>query len=70
MPTNGNGPEHDHRNAFGFFNARSREGLVYEGRRGMLKAGLAGIAGLTLPELLRARAAPQLAAVPRRTARA
>jgi hypothetical protein len=56
MPTNGNGAEHLHRNAFGFFNARRREGLVFEGRRGMLKAGLAGIAGLTLPELLRARA--------------
>jgi hypothetical protein len=56
MPTNGNGSERVHRNAFGFFNARRREGLVFEGRRGMLKAGLAGIAGLTLPELLQARA--------------
>ena len=33
-----------------------REGLVVAGRRGMLKAGLAGIAGLNMPQLLRARA--------------
>jgi len=46
---------HDHRHAFGFLNARRREGLVFQGRRGMLKAGLAGIVGLTLPDLLRAR---------------
>ncbi len=38
-------------------NARTREGLVVRGRRGVLKAGLAGMAGLSLPGLLRAREA-------------
>jgi hypothetical protein len=42
--------------AFGSFGGTSREGLVMAGRRGMLKAGLAGIAGLSLPNLLRTRA--------------
>ena len=55
MSTSCNGSEHVAQNAFGFFNARQREGLVFASRRGMLKAGLAGIAGLTLPDLLRAR---------------
>ena len=53
---NPNEPRHNHGHAFQFFNAREREGLVFAGRRGMLKAGLAGFAGLTLPNLLRARA--------------
>ena len=35
--------------------ARSCEGMVVADRRGMLKASLAGIAGLTLPQLVRAR---------------
>src|SRR5579863_8714290 len=48
-------PAHQ-QHAFGNFCGRDREGLTLLGRRGMLKAGLAGIAGLTLPELLRARA--------------
>jgi hypothetical protein len=43
--------------AFPHFNGRTREGLVVTGRRSMLKAGLAGIAGLTLPRLLAAQAA-------------
>ncbi|MCY2966396.1 MAG: DUF1501 domain-containing protein [Planctomycetota bacterium] len=45
--------------AFGSLNGRSREGLTFVDRRGMLKAGLAGMAGLSLPDLLaeRARAA-------------
>lgn len=42
--------------AFAGFNARQREGLMLLNRRGMLKAGAAGVAGLTLPELLKARA--------------
>lgn len=42
--------------AFEWLGARQREGLTYVGRRGMLKASLAGLAGLTLPGLLRARA--------------
>ncbi len=49
-------PRHDHGNAFECFNARRREGLVVASRRNMLKAGMAGIAGLGLPGLLRARA--------------
>ncbi len=56
MTMNLNEPRHNHAHAFQFFNARQREGLVFAGRRGMLKAGLAGMAGLTLPNLLRARA--------------
>ncbi|MCI0682988.1 MAG: DUF1501 domain-containing protein [Gemmataceae bacterium] len=48
---------HRHRHAFTHFNARSREGLMLVSRRNMLKAGLAGIAGLTAPDLLRHRAA-------------
>lgn len=42
--------------AFGNFHGRSAEGLTVLDRRGMLKAGLAGIGGLTLPGLLKARA--------------
>ena len=49
------GHRHDH--AFARFNALQREGLTLLSRRNMLKAGLAGIAGLTLPDLLRHRAA-------------
>ena len=41
--------------AFAGFNALSREGLTALSRRNMLKAGLAGIAGLTVPRLLKAR---------------
>jgi uncharacterized protein (DUF1501 family) len=49
------GPAHAG-HAFANFHGRSREGLTCLNRRGLLKAGLAGVAGLTLPELLRARA--------------
>ncbi len=42
--------------AFANYFARTREGLSLVDRRGMLKAGLAGVAGLSLPELLRVRA--------------
>ena len=48
-------PQHE-QHAFGNLYGRDREGLTLLSRRGMLKAGLAGIAGLSLPELLRARA--------------
>ena len=41
--------------AFTYLNPRVREGLNLYGRRGILKASLAGMAGLSLPELLRAR---------------
>lgn len=42
--------------AFESLNGRTREGLTVVDRRGMLKAGTAGLAGLSLPALLRARA--------------
>jgi hypothetical protein len=42
--------------AFGNYFGRAREGLTLADRRGMLKAGLAGLAGLSLPDLLRAKA--------------
>ena len=41
--------------AFANFHPRVREGLCVSNRRGMLKAGLAGMAGLNLPTLLQAR---------------
>ncbi len=44
------------RHAFTNLHAREREGLTILGRRGMMKASLAGLAGLTLPRLLEARA--------------
>ena len=37
---------HDHRHAFSGFNARVPEGLTIVDRRGVMKAGLAGIAGV------------------------
>lgn len=46
---------HAHPHAFGHFHPRTRDGLLL-GRRNLFKAGLAGIAGLTLPQLLRLRA--------------
>ncbi len=52
----GRQPPHQ-RHEFVNFHGRTREGLAVVDRRGMLKAGLAGIAGLSLPELIRTRAA-------------
>jgi len=49
-------PKHDHSNAFASWHGRDREGIVFTSRRSMLKAGVAGLAGLTLPQLLQARA--------------
>lgn len=49
-------PRHSHDHAFSFLNARDREGLTVFSRRSVLKAGLAGLAGLTFPQLLRLRA--------------
>src|ERR1700730_14183387 len=47
---------HTHHHSFHHFHPLEREGLTVLSRRNMLKAGLAGIAGLTVPELLRQRA--------------
>jgi uncharacterized protein (DUF1501 family) len=47
---------HHQQHAFTSFNPLEREGLVVRSRRNLLKASLAGIAGLTLPGLLRGRA--------------
>jgi hypothetical protein len=47
---------HSHAHAFGSFRALEREGLVLPSRRNLLKAGLAGLAGLSLPGLLRRQA--------------
>ncbi len=49
------GHAHDH--AFTSFNPLVREGLTVLSRRNMLKASLAGLAGLSAPDLLRRRAA-------------
>ena len=45
-----------HQHAFMNYYGMDREGLTVVDRRSMLKAGLAGIAGLSLPEVLRTRA--------------
>ncbi len=46
---------HRHPHAFTSFHPLDREGLVLPSRRNVLKAGMAGLAGLTLPALLHAR---------------
>lgn len=50
------GKGHSHVNAFTDYHGTTREGLTVTDRRGMLKAGMAGMAGLSLPGLLQARA--------------
>ncbi|HET6572128.1 MAG TPA: DUF1501 domain-containing protein [Fimbriiglobus sp.] len=47
---------HSHPHAFGSFRPLSPDGLLLPSRRNLLKAGLAGVAGLTLPGLVRHRA--------------
>jgi hypothetical protein len=47
--------KHAHQHAFKHFYPLEREGLTLLSRRNMLKAGLAGLAGLTLPDVLRQR---------------
>ncbi len=47
---------HQHPHAFGSFHGRTREGLVLPSRRNVLKASLAGLAGLSVPALLQQRA--------------
>ena len=49
------GPSHGN-HAFASFHGTTRDGLCIRSRRNLLKAGMAGIAGLTLPELMRQRA--------------
>ncbi len=58
------GATHSHPHAFASLHGRQREGLTLSTRRGMLKAGFAGLAGLTLPELLRVRAEATAAGTP------
>jgi hypothetical protein len=48
--------KHNHDHSFKFLNPLEREGLVFSNRRNFIKAGLAGMGGLTLPDLLRQRA--------------
>jgi hypothetical protein len=48
--------DHRHEHAFSSLNPLEREGLVVAGRRNLMKASLAGLAGLSLPGLLRTRA--------------
>ncbi|HET6426352.1 MAG TPA: DUF1501 domain-containing protein [Planctomycetaceae bacterium] len=55
---------HAHPHAFLSLNARDHEGLVVTGRRSMLKAGLAGMAGLSLPGLLAAKESATAAGQP------
>ena len=55
-----NAPGH----AFVDFNPRLRDGLVVWDRRSVLKASLAGLAGISLPGLLRARSAAAAAGRP------
>ncbi|MCA9133279.1 MAG: DUF1501 domain-containing protein [Planctomycetales bacterium] len=52
-------PHWSHRHAFENWYPRAEEGVVSRDRRGMLKAGLAGIAGLSVPNLLRAQEVQQ-----------
>jgi hypothetical protein len=46
---------HGHEHAFTSFYGRQAEGLTLRSRRGMIKAGFAGLAGLSLPTVLKAR---------------
>jgi hypothetical protein len=52
---------HHAAHAFADYHGRTREGLVVVSRRSVLKASLLGVAGLTLPGLLRQRAAADAA---------
>jgi Protein of unknown function (DUF1501) len=55
---------HPHQHAFSHFNPLVHEGLVLLSRRNLLKVSLAGLAGLTLPGLLRSRVAAAEAGQP------
>ena len=52
---------HGTQHAFSEFRPREREGLTVLGRRSMLKAGLAGLSGLSVPTYLRAMDEKRLA---------
>ena len=54
-------PDSHQAHAFSSFLGTDREGLCLVGRRNMIKAGMGGIAGLSLPELLRVRSESALA---------
>ena len=49
-------PMHQHSHAFGMMNAHEREGLLIASRRNVIKASLAGMCGLSFPDILRHRA--------------
>ncbi|MCA9222212.1 MAG: DUF1501 domain-containing protein [Planctomycetales bacterium] len=53
--------DHSRQHAFVDWNARQADGLMWLSRRNMLKAGLAGIAGLSVPRLLQSQAAARAA---------
>ena len=57
---------HSGQHAFQHFHARRREGLTIASRRGMMKASLAGISGLSLPRLLRLRSEAAASGTPLR----
>jgi len=57
---------HSHPHAFQSLNAHREDGLVLRSRRNFLKAGLAGMAGLSLPDLLRAQDAARPVGATRR----
>jgi len=57
---------HAEQHAFLNMNARAVEGVTVFGRRSMLKASMAGMAGLSLPNLLQAREAATAAGKPQR----
>lgn len=58
---------HHAQHTFTNFHGTTREGLTLVDRRAMLKAGLAGIGGLSLPALLQARAAAATSGRPMRS---
>jgi hypothetical protein len=60
------GHSHSHAHAFAGLNTGAAEGLMVVNRRNLLKAGWAGMAGLSLPGLLRRRAQAAVAGRPSR----
>ena len=62
--------KHCHGHAFAHLMPLEREGLVVASRRNLLKASLSGLAGLSLPGLLRRRASAAEAGQPVRGSKA